>query len=137
MKSQKSREDFVKAVYTISQSQNGGVRSWQLAKQLDVSRAIVSRAIKALTQEGYLYFDSHKAVCLTPEGYRLACEVEKRYQILREALLFLGVTRMTAEEDADKLEHLLGEECMAALWAFVQKCRDMQAEERNLCNESL
>lgn len=137
MKSKKSREDFVKAVYTISQSQNGGVRSWQLANQLGVSRSIVSQTIKALTQEGYVYFDSHKAVCLTPEGYRLACEVEKRYQILQEALLFLGVTRMTAEEDADKLEHLLGEECMAALWAFVQKCRDMQAEERNLCNESL
>ena len=135
MKFKKSREEFVKAVYTLSQSQNGCVRSWQLANQLGVSRTLVSLTVKALTQEGYLYFDSQKAVCLTSEGYQLACTVMERNRILREAFLFLGVAKETAEKDAGKLAHILGEECMAALWAFVQECRDVREEGRNLCNE--
>lgn len=135
MKSKKSREEFVKAVYTLSQSQNGCVRSWQLANQLGVSRTLVSLTVKALTQEGYLYFDSQKAVCLTSEGYQLGLYGNGTQSNPSGSVLFLGVAKETAEKDAGKLAHILGEECMAALWAFVQECRDVREEGRNLCNE--
>jgi Mn-dependent DtxR family transcriptional regulator len=74
-----------------------------------VSQAAVNKAMKILVSQGYVYEDG-KHLYLTEEGKRYAEAVYEKHCIIREYLVFCGVTAATAEEDACRMEHLISEE---------------------------
>lgn len=118
MKSKRTTEDYLKTIYVLSR--RGEVRSCQLAEHLSVSRPTVSVTIQSLTQEGLVYMDKRKRVCLTDQGLEIAKAVAVKYQVLCELLINLGVDEETALEDACKMEHAVGDMSFQALKTLVE-----------------
>ncbi len=111
MKLHRSGEDYLKTIL-ILRNQNGIVRSTDVAENLKVSKASVSRAMKLLCEGGFLTMDPHKQLHLTPLGASVAEEIYERHRILNELLLSIGVPPAVAEQDACRIEHVISRETL-------------------------
>ncbi len=120
MKQKKTVEDYLKAIYTISKRKK--VHGADIAAQLKVSRPTVSVALRALSEEGYLFLDDKtREVHLTDRGKEIAGEIYERHDTVRKLLTGLGVDEETASEDACEIEHLISAESYEALKALIRK----------------
>lgn len=113
MKVRRSTEDYLKTIYTLSQT--GEVYGSQIAEAMGFSRATVCVALKALVQEGYVSMDENRKVHLTKDGFSVAQDVLDRHQTFYQMLIALGVTPEVAVRDACKMEHAVSEESFQAL----------------------
>ena len=85
MKQKKTVEDYLKAIYTISKRKK--VHGADIADQLKVSRPTVSVALRALSEEGYLFLDDKtREVHLTDRGKEIAGEMERSVYMVRNRI---------------------------------------------------
>lgn len=103
MKQKKSVEDYLKVIYILSKQK--GVHGADIAGELKVSRPMVSVALKALAEEGYLFLDDVHEVHLTEKGKQIAENTYERHNTFRQLLAGLGVDEKTAAADACEMEH--------------------------------
>ena len=103
-----SGEDDLESILTLGR-EGQVVHRIDVAKRMGVSQAAVNKAMKILVGQGYVYEDG-KHLYLTEEGKKYAEAVYEKHCIIREYLVFCGVTAATAEEDACRMEHLISEE---------------------------
>ena len=103
-----SGEDYLESILTLGR-EGQVVHRIDVAKRMGVSQAAVNKAMKILVGQGYVYEDG-KHLYLTEEGKKYAEAVYEKHCIIREYLVFCGVTAATAEEDACRMEHLISEE---------------------------
>ena len=103
-----SSEDYLESILTLGGS-GEVVHRIDVAKRMGVSQAAVNKAVKILVGQGYVYEDG-KHLYLTEEGKKYAEAVYEKHCIIREYLVFCGVSAATAEEDACHMEHLISEE---------------------------
>ncbi len=99
-------EDYLKAIY-ILQMNYGIVRSMDVVRMLNVSKASVSRAIKLLRQGGFLTIDEDKNLFLTPSGSQIAEQIYDKYCVLTSWLVHMGVDAETAQKDSCRMEHVI------------------------------
>lgn len=99
-------EDYLKAIYTL-QMNYGIVRSMDVVRMLNVSKASVSRAIKLLRQGGFLTIDEDKNLFLTPSGSQIAEQIYDKYRVLTSWLVHMGVDTETAQKDSCRMEHVI------------------------------
>ncbi len=69
MREQRAKE-YLQTIYTLQTT--GTVRAAYLAREMSLSKASVSNALKSLTADGYLTVDKNYTIVLTPAGERLA-----------------------------------------------------------------
>ncbi len=124
MKQRRSTEDYLKVIYTLSQSQE--VHACQIAEKLNLSRPTVSVALKRLETEGYLLIDHANVVRLTKQGHKTAKDMFERHKTLQEFFVSLGVEEEIASRDACEMEHGLGDETYAALKRLVEEGENCQ-----------
>ena len=103
-----SGEDYLESILTLGR-EGQVVHRIDVAKRMGVSQAAVNKAMKILVSQGYVYEDG-KHLYLTEEGKSYAEAVYEKHCIIREYLIFCGVSAATAEEDACLMEHLISEE---------------------------
>ena len=108
-----SSEDYLESILMLSQ-QEDVVHRIDVAKRMNVSQAAVNKAMKLLVAQGYVYEDG-KHLYLTKEGKRYAEAVYEKHCIIRDYLIFCGVSAGTAEEDACRMEHLISEETFSMM----------------------
>ncbi len=113
MKQKKSVEDYLKVIYILSKRK--GVHGADIAGELKVSRPTVSVALKALTEEGYLFLDDLHEVHLTEKGKQIAEDTYERHNTFRQLLTGLGVDEKTAAADACEMEHAVSPTSYEAL----------------------
>lgn len=113
-----SAEDYLESILTLSK-ENAVVHRIDIAKRMEVSQAAVNKAMKLLTEKGYIYEDG-KHLYLTEQGERYAQAVYEKHCIIRQYLIVCGVSPATAEVDACRLEHLLSDETFAMMKKTVQ-----------------
>jgi Mn-dependent DtxR family transcriptional regulator len=88
---------------------------------LGVSKPSTSNAIAQLVAAGYAVKQSYGAVTLTDLGKETAQEIKKRHNSIKTFLVtVLGVSEVTAESDACKIEHCLSEETATKLYKFLK-----------------
>ena len=109
-----SQEDYLKTILII-QKQLGYVRSTDIANYLSVTKPSVSRAVHLLEDNGFIVFDEHRFIQLTPAGFERANTIYQRQCTLQALLIFLGVDAQTAAKDACRLEHTLSAQSFACL----------------------
>lgn len=114
-----SEEDYLESILNISKTQDV-VHRVDVAKKMDVSQAAVNKAVKLLCEKGYVYEDG-KHLYLTATGKDYADRVYERHCIIREYLEQNGVSAVTAEEDACRMEHLLSDETFQMMKNFLKK----------------
>ena len=113
-----SREDYLESILVIKR-EKGAVRSIDIANHFGYSRPSISRAVGLLRKDELVVVDDSGYIELTPKGMEMAKGVYSRHRTLIRFLNKLGVSPETAEEDACRIEHILSEESMDRIKAFV------------------
>lgn len=126
-------EDYIESIYRLMEegcgNEEDGVRSVDVAEDLGVSKASVSKALSYLKESGMVEQARYGRVSLTPKGVAYARDVWRRHRALRKFLMVeLGVEEETADEEACHIEHVLSIDTMNRLYAYLEE-RGVQIED--------
>ncbi len=111
---QESGEMYLETIYVLSQKSNY-VRAIDVGEELNFSRPSVSRAIHILEEGGFLTIERGGALRLTDAGLEYAKKIYERHTILTKYFVALGVDEEIAVNDACRIEHIISDECFAAI----------------------
>lgn len=114
-----SNEDYLEAIAEAIEL-HGHAHVSDVAAKLGVRMPSVSVAMRVLTDQGLVEYESYKPVRLTPKGQQLADEILSRHYTLRYFLRhYLKLEERHADELACKLEHSFDELAFEKLNAFI------------------
>ncbi len=129
-----SKEDYLERIYDLSKEQDDGhVRSVDVARALNVSRASVNKSLVGLKEDGYIEQEPYGTITLTKKGKTIAKEVRTRHNALRSFLVnVLKVDYDTADMDACEMEHAISKKTAEKLYAYLKELgiSDCSAEEK-------
>ncbi|MHC4293113.1 MAG: metal-dependent transcriptional regulator [Planctomycetota bacterium] len=115
-----SLEDYLEAIYNLS-GEDDFARSTDIARELGVSKASVTGALRTLSDKGLANYEPYGRISLTRAGISAAAEVAHKHDILRSFFVdVLGIDSKTAQKAACKSEHALGPEVISRLLAFIE-----------------
>lgn len=116
-----SKGDYLKVLYDL-QAMEGGIRSVDIAKKMDLTLPSVSRAMKELAEEGYVNKIRYGTIRLTEKGAHAAGAIKKRNELLlRFFTQVLHVDPLVAIRDACRIEHALSCETTGKLEKYMEK----------------
>lgn len=115
-------EDYVELIAELIE-RTGEARVVDLASHLGVTNATVNNTIQRLQRAGLVTSKPYRSIFLTEEGQTLAEASRERHELVRRFLMALGVDPITADADAEGIEHHVSEETLAAFRKFVAKKR--------------
>ena len=119
-----SGEDYLEAILMIKK-RNGNVRSIDIATALSFSKPSVSVAMKNLRENGYILMDKDGFIALTEKGHEIAETIYERHTLLSSFLMYLGVSKETATQDACRIEHVISPESFEALKQHVYSHKEI------------
>lgn len=106
-----SIEDYLKAIYKLEQTVEGGVSTTSLAKEMDVANASVTNMLKRLSKLGMVNYQSYYGTTLTDSGEKIALEMIRHHRLLELYLKeMLGYSWDEVHDEAEKLEHYISEQ---------------------------
>jgi len=119
MEIHESSENYLETILMLS---GGGspIRSIDIVNELDYTKPSVSVAMKKLRSNGYIKMDADGYITLTENGRKIAESMYERHTLISDWLIFLGVDRETAVNDACKMEHVISEETFKAIKKHVK-----------------
>lgn len=116
-------EDYLEAIFNLSAS-GAGARSRDIAEHLSVHKSTVTSALKALKQMRLVHYAPYEAVTLTVEGTKVARDVVRRHETLKDFFTdILKVDSDMAEKAACGMEHSMPREIVDKLAAFARTVR--------------
>ena len=117
-----SHEDYLEAIIMLGGSVDQSVRSVDIAKQMDVSKASVNKAIGLLKEKGFVSQPYYGDITLTQSGFEYGSKVYKRHRYLTAFLSkALGISEDIAEEEACLMEHAISDESFEKWVAYIHK----------------
>lgn len=119
---QESGQMYLETIYVLSQTKLE-VHSIDVSEHMGYSKPSVSRAIGLLRQGGYVEMAENGALKLTEAGIAVAQKIYERHTILTEWLMFLGVDKKNALDDACKMEHDISDASLEAIKKFLTEHR--------------
>ena len=128
MKIQESAENYLETILMLSQVKPH-VRSIDIATELEFSKPSVSVAMKNLRQNGYILVDPSGYITLSESGREIAETMYERHTLLSNWLMYLGVDRKTAVEDACRMEHILSAPTFEAIKQHIMTGKELLPEE--------
>lgn len=120
MKIRASAENYLETILILSH-RIGAVRSIDIVNELGFSKPSVSIAMKNLRENGYVTMDADGYITLTDKGRSIAETMYERHTSLSDWLIFLGVDKKTAVEDACRIEHVISAESFEAIKKHIPK----------------
>ncbi len=115
-----SSEDYLETILELEK--NGKVRSVDIAREMNVSKPSVNKAMNVLKDMHYITQEDYGDIHLTDEGRYLAQSVYERHVTLTAFFNeFLGVEAGIAEDDACHVEHVISKETFDAIKALMIK----------------
>ena len=119
MKVHESAENYLETILILSLKGNQ-VRSIDIANELEYSKPSVSVAMKNLRGKGYILMDADGYITLTAKGRKIADSMYERHVAISDWLVFLGVDKKTAVQDACKMEHTMSEKSFLAIKNHIE-----------------
>lgn len=114
MKINESVENYLETILILNH-RKPHVRSIDIANELDFTKPSVSVAMRNLRENGYVAVDQEGYITLTPAGRQIAETMYERHTTLSNWLMYLGVDRDTAVEDACRIEHVVSAKSFKAI----------------------
>ena len=115
-----SLEDYIEAIYHIIEEKLVA-RSKEIAARLDVSRASVTEALRALSKKGLINYAPYEAITLTDKGRKVAEDVIFRHETLKRFFIeVLALDENIAEEGACRVEHAAPQEVINRMINFIE-----------------
>ena len=115
----RSGEDYLETILILSKRND--VRSVDVAREMELSKPSVSRAVGLLKSGGFITVDKNGYISLTEDGKKQAERIYERHTVLTEWLVSIGVDEGSAAENAYRLEHDFSDEVFAKLKADIEK----------------
>jgi DtxR family Mn-dependent transcriptional regulator len=127
--SQKSVEDYLKALYDLSRNGNGTAASTtKISRILKVAPASVTEMLKKLADNGYVNYSPYHGSALTEKGLQSAQKIARKHRLLEKFLSdVLHIKSDKVHEQACEMEHTLSDEAEESLCRFLKhpdKCPD-------------
>lgn len=119
MKIHESAENYIETIYMLHK-RTGGVRSIDIANELEFSKPSVSVAMKNLRENGYIEVDHSGYITLTDAGMEIAERMYERHTLLTAFFIKLGVDPDVAAEDACRIEHVISAETFDAIKKYAE-----------------
>ena len=92
-----SEEDYVEMIYRIY-LKNGNVKVKDVASELNIKPASVTKMVKKLDEKGVLEYKKYDYIKLTKMGYKLGDTLLKRHNTIYKFLEILGLKEDIHEE---------------------------------------
>ncbi len=109
-----SGEMYLETILILGKSKNT-VRAIDVADEMNISKASVSRALGILKHEECIIVDNNGHIAFTEKGRKIAEKIYERHEVLTEIIMALGVDRETATADACKIEHDISDKTFEAM----------------------
>jgi len=114
LKTHESAENYLETIYVLGQS-GDRVRSIDIANELGFSKPSISVAMKNLREQKLIEIDNDGFISLTDDGRQIAESMYERHMLISDWLAFLGVDRVTATNDACRMEHAMSDQSFTAI----------------------
>ena len=113
-------ENYLKAVFHLSETEEGPVSTGMLAEFLKVSAASVTDKMKRLQQKGWLDYQKSKGAVLSEAGRGIALTVIRKHRLWEQFLVeVLGFEWDEVHDVAEQLEHIHSEKLIASIDKFL------------------
>ena len=123
MKLQESGQMYLETIFVLTQNSKA-VRAIDVGEYMGFSKPSVSRALGLLKNGGFVIADENGFLSLTEAGLEVARKIYERHTVMTKLLIYLGVDKETATEDACKLEHAISDKSFEALKKFTHTLPD-------------
>ena len=120
MRLQESGEMYLETILILSQRKEN-VRAIDICEEMDYSKPSVSRGLKILRENSYIYIDRNGYITLSKTGREVAEKIYERHQVLSALLVKIGVDEETATEDACRIEHVISDTTFNAVKKAINK----------------
>lgn len=115
-----SLEDYLETIYNFLQHSEK-VRAVDISRELNVSRASVTEALKKLDEMKLVNYGRYDTLSLTEDGKKYAVEVLSKHLHIQEFFeKILGADHNEACENACKIEHIISKDILERLIAFTE-----------------
>ncbi len=112
-------EDYAELIADLIET-TGEARAVDIARALGVSHPTVVKTLNRLRRDGLVTSQPYRSVFLTAEGWAMARAARHRHRIVLDFLIALGVPPEAARQDAEGIEHHVGEETLKAFARFME-----------------
>ena len=115
-----SAENYLETILILSRK-GEKVSSIDIVNELEYSKPSVSIAMKNLRTNSCITMDDDGYITLTEKGQRIAETMYERHIAISDWLIFLGVDKRTAVQDACKMEHVISEKSFLAIREHIEE----------------
>lgn len=121
MANNESMEMYLETIFLIEKN-HGHAHNVDVAKELGVSKASVSKAMKTLKAKGYVSNETYGTITLTDEGRKISERIFRNHKLISLFLEHsLELQTEEASENACKIEHVLSENMVKAIQKYLTK----------------
>lgn len=105
-----TEENYLKAIFKLSEMQNGNVSTNAIAEKLATTAASVTDMLKKLSGKKLLFYEKYYGVSLTDKGKKLAKDLIRKHRLWETFLVEkLKFSWDEVDELAEQLEHINSE----------------------------
>ncbi len=116
-----SLEDYLETILEL-QAKKTVARSKDIAEKLCIKRGSVTGMLKKLADHKLINYEPYGYVTLTPEGKKIALEIEHRHIFLKDFFIrFVKINEEDAERTACRMEHAMDKLTFKKFRDFIQK----------------
>lgn len=115
-----SLEDYLEIICNHIDS-NEIIRAIDISKELSISRASVTEALKKLEAKGYINYSRYNTISLTEAGKSIAKNIVSKHTTLQ--LFFekvLGLPQNEASINACKIEHVITDNAFQSISDYIK-----------------
>ena len=116
-----SLEDYLEVICNYTGNEKS-IRAIDISKELSVSRASVTEALKKLANKGYINYGRYETISLTESGKKIAQNVVSKHNILQS--FFEKVLKLSEEEasiNACRIEHVITDNAFKRISDYISK----------------
>lgn len=115
-----TEENYLKAVFHLTEEAPSGTGTNDLATQLKVTPATANNMVKRLREKDFLHYEKYGKITLTDAGRKIAIGVLRKHR-LWETFLYekLDFSWDEVHEVAEQLEHIRSEKLIEKLEIFL------------------
>ena len=115
-----STEDYLKAIYHVSQSSSGAVATTSIAKQIGAKPSSVTDMFRKLSDQNLVKDQKYQGVSLTNEGVKTALRIVRKHRLWESFLVsHLNFNWDEVHQVAEQLEHIQSEKLTNELERFL------------------
>lgn len=102
-----SEENYIKAIYSLQQRENGAVGTNDLAQRMETKASSVTDMIKRLSDKSLIQYEKYKGCELTDQGMRTALKLVRKHRLWETFLVEkLNFGWDEVHDIAEQLEHI-------------------------------